>query len=288
MQFIYKIPGYILCLLAGFCLSFGGALIRAFEGIGPWQILFWRSLFFMLALLIFLLLTYKKEIFNMIKKSGFVGILGGFFLSTSFVGYVFAMTETTIANVVFIISSQTLFLAVFGYFFLKEKISLRSFIAIILAISGVILMVGGYITAGSLIGNLAALSMPINFSILVIIVRKNPNLDMVPAIFYAGILSTIYGFILSESLTISYKDLGFSFLMGVPQLAFGFIFATIGSRTTPAATVGLLMLTESIFGPIWGWLFFKEIPPTSVFIAGTMIITAVIIRSLEKTKPVTS
>jgi len=288
MQFIYKIPGYILCLLAGLCLSFGGPLIRSFEGAGPWQILFWRSLFFMLALLIFLLLTYKKEIFNMIKKSGFVGILGGFFLSTSFVGYVFAMTETTIANVVFIISSQTLFLAVFGYFFLKEKISLRSFIAIILAISGVILMVGDSISAGSLIGNLAALSMPINFSILVIIVRKNPNLDMVPAIFYAGILSTIYGFILSESLTISYKDLGFSFLMGVPQLAFGFIFATIGSRTTPAATVGLLMLTESIFGPIWGWLFFKEIPPTSVFIAGTMIITAVIIRSLEKTKPVTS
>ena len=288
MQFIYKIPGYILCLLAGLCLSFGGPLIRSFEGAGPWQILFWRSLFFMLALLIFLLLTYKKEIFNMIKKSGFVGILGGFFLSTSFVGYVFAMTETTIANVVFIISSQTLFLAVFGYFFLKEKISLRSFIAIILAISGVILMVADSISAGSLIGNLAALSMPINFSILVIIVRKNPNLDMVPAIFYAGILSTIYGFILSESLTISYKDLGFSFLMGVPQLAFGFIFATIGSRTTPAATVGLLMLTESIFGPIWGWLFFKEIPPTSVFIAGAMIITAVIIRSLEKTKPVTS
>ena len=288
MQFVYKVPGYILCLLAGFCLSLGGPLIRAFEGASPWQILFWRSLFFMLALIIFLLLAYKKETFNMIKKSGFVGILGGIFLSTSFVGYIFAMTETTIANVVFIISSQTLFLAIFGYFFLKEKISLRSFIAIILAISGVILMVGDSISAGSLIGNLAALSMPINFSILVIIVRKNPNLDMVPAIFYAGILSTIYGFILSESLTISYKDLGFSFLMGVPQLAFGFIFATIGSRTTPAATVGLLMLTESIFGPIWGWLFFNEIPPTSVFIAGAMIITAVIIRSLEKTKPVTS
>ena len=107
------------------------------------------------------------------------------------------------------------------------------------------------------------------------------------AIFYSGILSTVYGFILSESLTLSYKDLGLSFLLGVPQLAFGFIFVTIGSRTTPAATVGLLMLTESIFAPIWGWLFFNEMPPTSVFIAGTMIITAVVIRSFEKTKPTT-
>ena len=288
MQFVYKIPGYILCLLAGFCLSFGGPLIRAFESAGPWEMLFWRSLFFVLAIVIFLLLTYKKQAFGIIKKSGFVGILGGVFLSTSFVGYIFSMTETTIANVVFIISSQTLFLAIFGYFFLKEKISLRSFLAITLAVSGVILMVGDSISGGSLIGNLAALLIPINFSILIIIIRKNPHLDMVPAIFYSGIFSAIYGFILSESLIISQKDLGLSFLLGVPQLAFGFIFVTIGSRTTPAATVGLLMLTESIFGPIWGWLIYNEIPPTSVFIAGAMIITAVIIRSFEKTKPVTT
>jgi len=287
MQFLYKIPGYILCLFAGFWLSFGGPLIRSFEVAGPWQILFWRSLFFLLALVTFLILTYKKEAFNIIKKAGFPGILGGFFLSTSFVGYIFSITETTIANVVFIISSQTLFLAVFGYFFLKEKISLRSFMAIILAVSGVILMVGDSVSSGSLIGNLAALLIPINFSILIIIIRKHPNLDMVPAIFYSGILSAIYGFVLSDSLIISQKDLGLSFLLGVPQLAFGFIFVTIGSRTTPAATVGLLMLTESIFAPIWGWLFFNEIPPTSVFIAGGMIITAVIIRSLEKTKPAT-
>ena len=219
MQFLYKIPGYILCLFAGFWLSFGGPLIRSFEAAGPWQILFWRSLFFLLALVTFLILTYKKETFNIIKKAGFPGILGGFFLSTSFVGYIFSITETTIANVVFIISSQTLFLAVFGYFFLKEKISLRSFMAIILAVSGVILMVGDSVSSGSLIGNLAALLIPINFSVLIIIIRKHPNLDMVPAIFYSGILSAIYGFILSDSLIISQKDLGLSFLLGVPQLA---------------------------------------------------------------------
>ena len=115
MHFVYKIPGYILCLLAGFCLSFGGPLIRSFEGAGPWQILFWRSIFFLVALIFFLFLTYKKEAYNIIKKAGIPGILGGIFLSTSFVGYIIAMTETTIANVVFIISSQTLFLAIFGF-----------------------------------------------------------------------------------------------------------------------------------------------------------------------------
>ena len=107
MQFVYKIPGYILCLLAGFCLSFGGPLIRSYESASPWQILFWRSVFFVLALVGFLLLTYKKEAFNIIKKSGFPGILGGVFLSISFTGYIFAMTETTVANVAFMLSTQT-------------------------------------------------------------------------------------------------------------------------------------------------------------------------------------
>jgi len=285
MQSVYKIPGYILCLLAGFCLSFGGPIIRSYENAGPWQILFWRSIFFVLALVTFLLLTYKKEIFNIIKKSGFPGILGGIFLSISFIGYVFAMTETTVANVAFMLSTQTCFLAVFGYFFLKEKISIRGFVAIILAMSGVVLMIGDSLFGGSLIGNLVALLISISLAMLVIIIRKYPNLDMLPALCYAGILSCLYAFLLSESLIISYKDFGLSFIFGVPQLAFGFIFLTIGSRTTPAVTVGLLMLTESIGGPLWVWLFFNEIPSTNVFIAGLLIITAIIIKSLEKAKP---
>ena len=41
------------------------------------------------------------------------------------------------------------------------------------------------------------------------------------------------------------------FLLGVPQLAFGFICVTIGTKTTKAVTVGLLMSLETIFAPIW-------------------------------------
>ena len=284
MQFLYKIPGYILCLFAGFWLSFGGPLIRSFEVAGPWQILFWRSLFFLLALVTFLILTYKKEAFNIIKKAGFPGILGGFFLSTSFVGYIFAMTETTIANVVFIISSQTLFLAIFGYFFLKEKISLRSFMAIILAVSGVILMVGDSVSSGSLIGNLAALLIPINFSILIIIIRKHPNVDMVPAQFIAGVFAAIIGYVIAGKLSISLHDLLLASLAGFFQIGFGFIFITIGSQTTPSAVVGVLMLTEAVFGPLWAWLFINEIPPSSVLLGGGIIIFSILFQTFLSKK----
>ena len=282
MQFLYKIPGYILLLFGGFCLSWGGFIIRSFEEASIWQILFLRSFFFLLALIAFLFVTYKKNTFNIIKDSGLPGLLGGFVLSFSFVAFVVAMSNTTVANVVFIISTQTMFLAIFGYFYLKEKVSLIGLISILLAMYGIIIMVGDSISGGSLFGNIVALAIPINFAILVMIIRKNTKVDMVPAIFYSGIFSLIYGFFLAESFEFTKHDLWMGFLLGVPQLAVSFICITIGSRTVESATVGILMLMETLCAPLWVWLFLNEIPPISVFIGGAVIISAIILKSFDK------
>mgnify|MGYP006160644813 CR=1 FL=1 len=282
MQFLYKIPGYILLLFGGFCLSWGGFVIRLFEEASVWQILLLRSFFFVIALLGFIAVTYKKNTIKILKDAGFPALLGGLVMSLSFIAFVLAMTNTTVANVVFIISTQTMFLAIFGYFYLKEKVSLVSFISILLAMSGIIVMVGDSLSSGSFFGNLIALAIPINFSILVMIIRKNKNLDMVPAIFYSGIFSVIYGLILSESFVFTNHDILMGFFLGVPQLAFGFICITIGSRSTPSTTIGLLMLSETLCAPIWVWLFLNEIPPLSVFIGGAVIILAIILKSFDK------
>jgi len=282
MQFLYKIPGYILLLFGGFCLSWGGFIVRSFQEANVWQILFLRSFFFIIALSLFLTLTYKNRVIKIIKDSGVPGILGGFVMSFSFVAFIIAMNNTTVANVVFIISTQTMFLAIFGFFYLKEKVSLIGSSSIFLAMSGILIMVGDSISTESLFGNLVALVIPINFAIYVMIIRKNSNLDMVPAMLYSGIFSLIYGAILSKSFEFSSHDLFMGFLLGVPQLALGFICITIGSRTTASATVGLLMLMETLCGPLWVWLFLSEIPPISVFIGGAVIVSAIILKSFDK------
>ena len=284
MKIIYKIPGYILCLLGGFFLSWGGLIIRSFETNDIWQILLIRSFFFMIALIIFLVLTYKKDTIAVIKKSGLPAVVAGLFLSLSFVAYIVAMSKTSVANVVFIISTQTIFLAIFGYLFLREKISFKGFVAITLALVGIVVMIGDSIYQGTLFGNIVAFAIPINFTILVMIIRKFPKLDMVPAIFYSGIFSGLYGLFLSNNMYFSANDLLMGFLLGVPQLAFGFICVTIGTKTTPAVTVGLLMLLETIFAPIWVWIFLNETPPLSVFTGGAIIIFAVILKSFDKSK----
>ena len=278
MNLIKNIPGPILIFMGALSLSFGGLLVKSFEGSTLWQILFWRSLFFSLTVLAFLIISYKKKTFQAFYESGLPGFFGGIVLSFGFCGYVFAMYNTTVANTNFIISLQILFLAIFGYFFLKEKISAITLTSIVLAISGVFLMVGNSLSPGELSGNLAAFTMPITFAVLIMIVRKFPTVDMVPAQFVAGISSCLIGFILSNKLMISPHDIFLGFLAGFFQVGFGFIFITIGARSTPSAMVGIIMLSESVLGPIWAFLFVSERPSMFGLIGGSIILFAVLLQ----------
>jgi|TARA_B100000809_G_scaffold2785_1_gene3173 drug/metabolite transporter (DMT)-like permease len=282
MNSIIKIPGPILIFLGACCLSFGGLIVKSFEGATLWQILFWRSIFFSIAIVIFLLITHKKNIFNSFYKSGFPGLIGGLILSLGYCGYVFAMYNTTVANTNFIIQTQTIFLAVFGYIFLKEKISKLTLFSIIFAFIGIILMVGNSLSPGQTSGNIAAFIMPISFATLILIVRKFPDIDMIPMQFVAGIGAIIIGYLFSTKLIISSHDIFLGFLAGFFQVGLGFIFITIGARSTPSALVGIIMLTEAVLGPLWAWLFANENPPLVVLIGGTIIISAVFLQLFNR------
>ena len=291
MNILKSLPGPLLIFFGALSLSFGGLIVKSFEGATLWQILFWRSLFFSLTVLTFLIITYKSKVLKSFHDSGLPGFIGGLILSIGFCGYVFAMYNTTVANTNFIISLQILFLAIFGFFFLKEKINLITLISIILAMSGVLLMVGNSLSPGELSGNLAAFTMPITFAVLIMIVRKFPSVDMVPAQFVAGISSCLIGLSFSPTIIISPHDIFLGFLAGFFQIGFGFIFITIGARTTPSAMVGIIMLSESVLGPIWAFLFVSEIPSLYGLIGGAIILFAVLLQFytlLKKPKAIVS
>jgi len=279
MNIIRNLPGSLLVFIGAVCLSFGGLIIKSFEGANLWQILFWRQFFFSIIVVLYLLITYKKKFFKSFYISGIPGFIGGIFLGIGFAAYVFSMYTTTVANTNFIITTETIFLAVFGYFFLKEKINLVTFIAIILGMSGVLLILGSSLSIQSseqFIGNIVAFIMPISFAVLVVVIRKYPNVDMVPAQFVAGVFAAIVGFVVAGKLSISFYDLFLASMAGFFQIGFGFILITIGSQTTPSAVVGILMLSEAVFGPLWAWLFINEVPPSSVLLGGSIIIFSIL------------
>tara|TARA_B100001173_G_scaffold280521_1_gene264035 strand:+ start:555 stop:1397 length:843 start_codon:yes stop_codon:yes gene_type:complete len=271
-------PGPLLVFLGACALSFGGLIVKSFEGASLWQILFWRSAFFSLVVLFFLIANYKKNIFNSMYRIGLPGLFGALVLSCGYAGYVFAMYNTTVANANFIIQTQTIFLAIFGYIFLKEKISILTLASIFIAFSGIFLMLGNSLTAGQMVGNIAAFVMPISFAVLILIVRKYPSIDMIPLQLIAGIGAVLIGFLLSPKIIISPHDIFLGFVAGFFQVGLGFIFITIGAKTTPSALVGIIMLTEAVLGPLWAWFFINETPPLVVLLGGAIVLSAVLLQ----------
>jgi len=289
MNIVKKLPGPLLVFMGADCLSFGGLIVKSFEGANLWQILFWRQTFFAITVALYLVIIYKKNFFKSFYNSGLSGFIAGFVLSIGFSAYVFSMYNTTVANTNFIITTETIFLAVFGYFFLKEKINLITFISIIFGMSGVLLIIGSSLSIQSselFLGNIVAFIMPISFAVLIMVVRRYPSVDMVPAQFTAGVAAAFIGFLIAGKLSISSHDLFLAFLAGFFQIGFGFILITIGSQTTPAAVVGVLMLTESVFGPFWAWLFVNEVVPSIVLVGGGIIIFSILLQSFYGKKPI--
>ena len=284
-----RIPGPLLVFLGAFCLSFGGIIVKSFESANLWQILFWRQIFFAVIVALYLLLSYKKKFFKSFYNSGLSGFIAGFVLSIGFSAYVFSMYNTTVANANFIITTETIFLAIFGYFVLKEKINLITFISIVFGMSGVLLILGSSLSIQSneqFIGNIVAFLAPISLAIFVIIIRKSPNVDMVPAQFTAGVFSAIFAYFIASNLSISPHDLFLASLSGFFQIGFGFILITIGSQTTPSAVVGVLMLTEAVFGPLWALLFINETPPISILLGGGIIIISILLQLFYNKKKI--
>ena len=161
---------------------------------------------------------------------------------------------------------------------MKEKISKTTLISIILAVSGIILMVGSSLSSGQMFGNIVAFTMPISFATLILIIRKYPHVDMIPLQLIAGICAMIIGYIVAGKINISTHDIFLGFLAGFFQVGFGFILITIGARNTPSAMVGIIMVTEAVFGPLWAWLFAGENPQFIVLIGGSIIIFAVLLQ----------
>ena len=151
-------------------ISFGGLIMRNINYADVWQISFFRALGFVFSITILLSFKYKSKIVVNIKKIGLPGIFGGVIHSIANLLFIFAFTKTTIANTLFTLSSIPFITAILALIILKEKISLRTILAMLFATIGIFIMIkDGLETSGDYNGNLMALGTAICYSCFFII-----------------------------------------------------------------------------------------------------------------------
>ena len=270
--------GISIIFLGVFLVSFGGLTVKSFETENPWQILFWRQFFFSITIFFFLLTKYKKDIFKVLIKSSIVSLIMGGGLFFGFVGFVYSMLNTSVANVNFINTSQVIFLTIFSFIFLKEKINLITIISIIIALIGIVIIFLNSLYVGDLKGNIIALAIPLCFAGVVVFVKKFPNCDLTLSGIIGSIFVMIYALFASEYIMISKHDLFLSIIAGIFQTGLPFILLIIASKYISSSIIGLVMLLEALMGPAWAFIFINDIPSINVFIGGSFILFGVTLK----------
>ena len=272
-----------VCLLgAGIFLSFGGTLIKYMDSATPLEITTFRSITFSLIMLIYILVKFKSKTPEAFKKIGGSGILIGIIIGISNICYVFGMSNTSVANGGFILSTAPLFAVAASYFFLKKKISLKTLIAIGGSMIGIGVMFSGGIQASHAVGNLIMLIVPITFAFQLTLMNRSPEIDFMPATFLGGIIAFLVGISLISEYNISTNDLMIALFIGAFQVGIGFILITIGSRYIPPHRAALFILTEPILTPIWAWIFLGEKPPPIELIGGLIVFVFVVFRVVDQ------
>ena len=265
-----------LLIIASIVISFGGLIMRNISHADAWQIIFFRSLSFVIIMSIILCQQYKKSTFIKIKKIGYVGIVGGFFLMLAHIFYVHSFANTSIGNTLFTLSSIPFITAILAFVFLKEKIELRKIIIMLFGLFGIVIMIYDGLGTGGIYGNIMALFCATSFSFYTLIMRKYRKTDMIPTLLVSGILLSLVTFIINfNDLIIPIIDILLCFLWGGILSAFVNIIFIYATRYLSASEVTFFMLLEFALGPFWVWMFLNESISKNTFLGGIIVMVSV-------------
>ena len=281
--------GVLLVLAAGICWSSMGLGIRHIEVANVWQILFFRSLALTPLLLLVLTLRARGNPFPIIQRAGLAGGVGGISLVFAFSGGILAIQATSVANAMFLFAAAPFFAAVLGWLVLKEHVRNATWISMIAALVGIVIMVWEGISIGRIIGNVAALISALGFAVFTISLRWKKLEDMLPTVFLAGLFAIIIAGALCQikgyGLDVPKRDILIALALGVFQVGAGLFLYTLGSKTVPSAELALLSMTEVVFGPFWVWLFLGETAGGYTLLGGMILLMAIASNSLSSLRP---
>ena len=270
--------GVLLVLAAGVCWSMMGIGVRLIENANVWQILFYRSLAMVPFLACVIGLRSRGRPIDAVRAAGVPGVVAGAALVVAFSGGVYSIQATTVANAMFLFATAPFMAAVLGLAILGEAVRRATWIATAAALFGIAIMVGGGLSAGRGIGNLAALASAFGFATFTVALRWKKTEDMLPAVLMGGLFAVVVSGLICGTgdltFALSLRDIGISFALGIFQVGAGLVLFTAGSKAVSAGELALLSLGEVILGPIWVWLLLSETVSLHTLIGGAILLLA--------------
>lgn len=277
--------GYCLVAAAALCWSTGGLIARLVIT-NPWTTVFWRSVFCAAFLFSAVAIARRGRLAGVARETGWPGVLMAACFATASICFIMALARTSVANTLVIQSLAPFIAGLGGWLCLAERVRLRTWAAMSVALVGTMVMLWGEVGAGSRIGDLLALGTATAFAGATVVVRWRRTVPMPAAAALAAALGAGLACIWAEPASASAGDLALLALFGIGQLGAGLLLFTAGARHIPVAEASLIAVLESVLGPLWVWLAVGERPGAYSLVGGTVILSALIVHTLaDLTRP---
>ncbi len=256
---------------------------------GRFEITFWRSLFaavFIAGFLVFM----RRDGLRPVLAVGWPGLVSGAMWAVMYSGFMLALTLTTTANTLLVLSVGPLLTALLAWLVLRSPIPARTWAAIAVATIGLAWMFargdGGLPTGSHLLGMSIALAVPLASAINLVALQKvRAQVDLVPAVLIGGALSAalmLVAMLATGALPFiaTSSDLLLLAVLGFFQLGLPCMMMIRAARHLTAPQIALLALIEVLLGPIWAWLGAGEVPAAATLAGGALVLAALVANEL--------
>ena len=284
---------FLLVLLAGFIWSFGAVVVRHMIDAQEYtfEYLFIRGLTTAIIVLAYQTLSEGINFFKNSIKINFIDLLGGIFLAIAFIGFIFSITNTTVAVTLFMLGTIPFIAAIVGFIVLGEILKFSTLISILISFIGILIMCINDFNVGNIQGVFFGLMAAMGFAFYAVSIRWSPRSPKFKVVIIAGLLCSFF--------SITMLELSFTSLQNMPEINFflsmlhgliislGFILFSLGAKYLPSADLAFLTLLEVVGGILWAWLPFfgiNEIPNLMILIGGSMITIGIIIYGINLRK----
>lgn len=303
----------LLMVAVALMWSIAGVVSRQLESAARFEVTFWRSAFTALSLMVILPLwraAGREGLAGAVSERSALGKIlhrhwgvlpesrafwvSGLCWSVMFTAFMLALTFTSVANVLIIMSVGPLLTALLARFTIGQRLPRRTWLAILAAGAGIVYMYGtqfmeawaqaDHAVGGLLIGSLVALCVPVAAAINWTVVQRSQTqgeqIDLVPSVLLGAAISALLTLPMAVPFSATAADMAWLGLLGLVQLAIPCALCVVCARVLKAPEVSLLALLEVIFGILLAWLGAGEVPGREVLAGGSLVIGALFLNEL--------
>jgi drug/metabolite transporter (DMT)-like permease len=170
-----------------------------------------------------------------------------------------------------------------GIVLLKEKLRYSTWVAMVIALLGILVMVLEGLAAGNFLGNLLALVAALGFAVFSVSLRWRRQTPQFATIALAGVLCMLFTllilFLHNETPAMPLRNVYLSILHGF-IVCVGLILFSISAKFLPAAELTLLLMVEAVGGILWVYLpifGIHEIPSVPTVAGGIIVLGAIVL-----------